>query len=101
MSRRLNAFNALFDCYKREGKELGLMELKRKYPREVANLRKVSAGSDINKLLSRMKNIYADRWHEIFENKINIVHEKPVKQVSEPNLSPLERLKKVSRKANE
>lgn len=95
--RRKQAFDALFDCYKKEGRELGIMELNKLYPREVAYLKKVSYGSDVRVLLSRMRKIYASRWHEIYDGSLNIVHEKS-EMTSKPTLNPLERLRVATRK---
>lgn len=98
MSRKQDAMNLLFDCFVKEGKEMGIMELKRKYPRELANVRRAAAGSNVRVLFTRMRRIYADRWHEIYDK--NIVHEEPaVEEVPEP--SPLERLRMASRKEDE
>jgi len=99
MSRKKQAMDLLFDCFVREGRELGYLQAQRLYPREMANIRKVAAGSNVRILFSRMRKIYADRWHEIYDKKVNIVREKPVEEVSEP--TPLERLRVASRKENE
>lgn len=108
MSRKKQAMDILFDCFVKEGRELGIMEAKRLYPRELSNVRKVAAGSNMRVLFSRMRRVYADRWHEIYDK--NIVHEEPKKvepkkvepkKVSEPVLSPLEELRTVTRKENE
>lgn len=97
MQRKKKAFDALFDCYVQEGKELGIMEAKRMYPRVLTEIRKATPGTDLRVVFSRMRKIYADRWHEIYDKKVNVVHEEP-KKVSEPVRDPLEKLRTVSRK---
>jgi hypothetical protein len=98
MSRRQDAFEALFNAFKIEGKELGYMEAVKKYPKEMTLLRRVSGGGNSRVLFSRMRTLYRDRWHEIY-NK-NLVQEKPA-EAPKPNLSPLAKLKEATRKIDE
>ena len=90
IKRRQQAFDNIFNCFVREGRELGYLEANKLYPAEMAALKKIAPGSDIRVLFSRIRKIYANRWHEIYDK--NLVHEKPEK-VSKPTLSPLEALK--------
>lgn len=95
MSKKQKAMDNIFECFKKEGRELGIMETKRLYPRELSDLRKASFGSNVRVLFSRMRKIYADRWHEIYDKEV--VHEK----VSKPAQDPLEKLRVATRKVNE
>jgi saccharopine dehydrogenase-like NADP-dependent oxidoreductase len=90
INRRQKAFDNMFNCFVKEGRELGYMEATRLYPTEMAALKRVAPGSDLRVLFSRIRKIYANRWHEIY-NK-GVVQEKPEK-VSRSTLSPLEALK--------
>lgn len=100
MSRRKDAFDAIFEAFVKEGRELGVQEAKRLYPLEMAALRRASGGN-VRVKFERIRRIYADRWHEIYDQHLNIVHEEPVEEAPEPVLSPLEKLRKATRKENE
>jgi len=100
MSRRQDAFEALFNAFKREGKELGYLEAVKKYPQEMVALRRVSGGGNPRVLFSRMRILFRDRWSEIYETKLNLVREKPA-EAPKPELSPIEKLKEATRKTDE
>ena len=102
-SRRKSSFDAMFDAFVKEGRELTLGEMKALYPKETDNLRKNFQGS-LGGAVRRMRKIYASRWHEIYDLKLGVVHEapkpapKPVEveeKVEEPSkkLTPLEILR--------
>jgi len=101
--RRREAFDAMFEIFVKEGRELTLLEMRTMYPYETADLRK-QFQSNLGSAVRRMRRIYADRWHEIYDTKLGVVHEapkpapKPVEveeKVEEPSkkLTPLEILR--------
>lgn len=100
---RTEAFDAIFEAFVKEGRELNIVELKTLYPKEAAELRKQFQGN-LGAAIRRVRIVYKDRWHEIYDTKLGIVHEapkpapKPAKveeKVEEPSkkLTPLEILR--------
>lgn len=104
---RKEAFDAMFNIFVKEGRELNLIEMRTKYPKESAALRK-QFQSNLGTAVRRMRKIYKNRWHEIYDPKLGIVHEapkpKPVKakvEESSEKLTPLEKLRLASKKEGE
>jgi hypothetical protein len=106
MSRRARAFEAVFEIYKKEGRELRVRELREKYPAEAAELRRAYNGQ-LNKAIKKLRKVYLKRWNEITGV---IVHPEPIVKIEEPkveakveepkveepeDLTPLDRLKKA------
>lgn len=90
MSRRRDAFEAVFETFKTEGRELTLGELRNKYPKQAAELRKVYNGS-LNRAVQRLRKIYADRWNEIYDVKLGIQYSQ-----QDSDLSPLDKLRRAT-----
>lgn len=92
MSKRRDAFEAVFEIFVQEGRELNIGDLRESYPAEAAALRRAYKGS-LNKALQRMRRIYRNRWNEIYDTELGVVHEK----VNIPeDLSPLDALRNAS-----
>jgi len=105
-SKRHEAYLGMFEAFKKEGRELNIGEAKKLYPEAAAALRKhsVSMGAGMR----RLKKIFKNEWHEIYETKLNIVHT-PVKPTpktvdissdSSEELSPLDKLRKARKETH-
>ena len=101
MSKRTEAYEAIFEIYKKEGREVPLREFKAKYRDETKQLSRYHSGT-LSSGFRRVKRLYRNRWDEI---GAPVAQAKPIVEpkveepkVEEPKeeLTPLEKLRQGS-----
>lgn len=101
--RRINLHEDIFEAFKAHGKELSMGELRR-------HLGGMSTSREgWQKAIKKCHRVYKNRWHEIYDTKLGIVHEpapQPVQEPvpapePEPKVDPLSALRKARAKKEE
>lgn len=80
----------IFQAYLIEKRELGVRELRTKYPRAVKAAQNAYPGRTLQQIIIKVRRVYSDRWHEI--------NPKPTESVA--SLSILDKMRMAAQKVN-
>ena len=84
----------LFNVYLKEGRELGVRELSKRYPSELRSAGRALRTRDVRLICRKVKKLYRDRWNEIYGYSLGIVTE-PAEQMDEETAASLTILEKM------
>jgi len=87
MTRNLDS---IFEAYLSERRELGVRELRSKYPRAVKAALNAYPGLTLQQIMIKVRRVYRSRWHEI--------NQKPTESVA--SLSILDKMRMAAQKVN-
>lgn len=86
----IRSLDLLFEAYVAEGRELGVREVRSKYPRAVKAAQNACPGLSLQQIMIKVRRVYARRWHEI--------NPKPTESVA--SLSILDKMRMAAQKVN-
>lgn len=88
MIQMTRSLDLVFEAYIIEGRELGVRELRGKYPRAVKAAQNACPGLTIQQIMLKVRKVYSRRWHEI--------NQKPTESVA--SLSILDKMRMAAQK---
>ena len=84
----IRSLDLIFEAYIAEGKELGVRDLRSKYPRAVKAAQNACPGLTLQQIMLKVRRVYSRRWHEI--------NQKPTESVA--SLSILDKMRMAAKK---